>query len=129
MNRIILFATITLFLTASIGCRKAPKTAEIMLTCKPLGTQSVDVSSLRAELHTTATYESLKYYFEVKGSATTSSGTMKEIVPGRYFLVVWKDNDNSNDFSKNDFFGFYPQPLNLVAGDQIPITVEMYVVE
>lgn len=129
MNRIILFATIALLLSASPGCKKAPKTADIILTCKPLGTQQVDVSSLRAELHNTATYESLKYHFDVKGSATLSSGTLKEIVPGRYFLVVWKDLDNSNDFSKNDYFGFHPQPLNLVAGDQIPITVEMYVVE
>jgi len=89
----------------------------------------VDLTDLRAELHTTATYESLKYHFQVKMTAASSIGSIKEIVPGRYFLVVWKDNDSNQKFSKGDFFGFYPHALNLKAGDNTSVTVEMYIIE
>ncbi len=113
------------------GCKKLnkPTTADITVVCSPLPGKTVDVSDLRAELHGTATFESLKYHFDVKGTAASSTGSLKEIAPGRYFLVVWKDLDASNTFSKNDIFGFYPTALDLFAGDAKNLTVQMYIVE
>jgi hypothetical protein len=128
----IIYLIIVLALVASwSGCKKwkKPTTADITVVCTPLAGKTVDVSDLKAELHANATYESLKYHFAVKGTATSSTGTLKEITPGKYFLVVWKDLDSSGDFSKNDIFGFYPTALNLVAGDVKNLTVEMYIVE
>lgn len=125
----------TIFLTALLlsmlfaGCKKEPTVANMTVVCVPLAGEVVDVSDLKAELHTTATYENLKYSFAVKGTAASATGALKDIVPGRYFLVVWKDMDNSLDFSKNDIFGFYPTALDLKAGDEKNLTVEMYIIE
>jgi hypothetical protein len=115
----------------SFGCKKenTPKTADLMVACKALVGHDVDVSDLKAELHSTATFDNLKYSFPVKGTLQSSSGSIKEIASGRYFLVVWKDNDNNQTFSKSDFFGFHPYALDLKGGDKKSITVEMYIVD
>ncbi len=113
----------------AVGCKKAPTTAEMTITCVPLSGVTVNVSDLKAELHATATYDNLKYHFQVKGTQVSSKGTLKEIEPGRYFLVVWKDMDSNSKFSKDDIFGFHPAPLNLKAGDIENLTIQMYIVE
>lgn len=130
-NSIIILLVALAGLSISSGCGKLkkPTTANITVVCSPLPGKTVDVSNLKAELHGTATFDNLKYHFDVKGTAASSTGTMKEIAPGRYFLVVWKDLDASNTFSKDDIFGFYPTALDLVAGDEKNLTVQMYIVE
>ena len=132
MKRIfILLLMVAIGLSSFSGCKKLkkPTTANITVVCSPLPGKTVDVSDLKAELHGTATYDNLKYHFAVKGTAASSTGNIKEVAPGRYFLVVWKDLDASNTFSKDDIFGFYPTALDLVAGDEKNLTVQMYIVE
>lgn len=131
MNRSAIIILLLISVAFYAGCKKnkLPTTADLSVTCVALEGHTVDLSDLRAELHTTATYESLKYHFQIKGTAVTSTGQLKDIEPGRYFLVVWKDNDSNQKFSKGDFFGFYPHALNLKAGDNTSLTVEMYIIE
>jgi hypothetical protein len=131
MKRIIIPVLIAIALIGSVGCKKEkiPKTADLMVACKALEGYDVDVSDLKAELHSTATYDNLKYSFAVSGTLQSSTGTLKDIAQGRYFLVVWKDNNNDQTFSKSDFFGFHPYALDLKGGDKKSITVEMYIVE
>lgn len=131
MNRSVILILLIISVAFCTGCKKnkLPTTAELNVTCVALEGHSVDLSDLRAELHTNATYESLKYHFQIKGTAATSTGQLTEIEPGRYFLVVWKDIDSNQKFSKGDFFGFYPHALNLKAGDNPSLTIEMYIIE
>ncbi|MFO7722526.1 MAG: hypothetical protein R6V49_04805 [Bacteroidales bacterium] len=131
MKRIAFLIIIAVAVGVASGCKKdkTPKTADLMVACKALEGYDVDVSDLKAELHATATYDNLKYSFPVTGTLQSSTGSIKDIAPGRYFLVVWKDNDANQTFSKTDFFGFYPYALDLKGGDKKSLTVEMYIVD
>lgn len=113
-------------LSAGCGKNKVPDNADVSVACVPLEGESVDVSNLRAELHSTATYDNLKFHFDVKGTALSSKGEIKKIKLGRYFLVIWKDVDADLQFSKGDIFGFYPHALDLKGGENLALTVNMY---
>lgn len=132
MNRIIILFFVVITVTLSgVGCKKEklPVTADLSVTCTALEGHDVELNNLRAELHSTATYDNLKYNFQINASAAGASGQITELIPGRYFLVVWRDNDNDQKFSKGDFFGFYPYALDLKAGDKKALKVEMYIVD
>ncbi len=131
MNKTILSLVVLAVFFLVSGCKKdkLPTTAELNITCKPLKGQTLSMKDLKAELHTTATYENLKYHVTLQGTDSLSTGKIGNITPARYFLVVWKDNDDSKTFTKNDFFGFYPNALNLKAGDNKKLTIEMYIIQ
>ncbi|MBK6365203.1 MAG: hypothetical protein IPF52_17705 [Saprospiraceae bacterium] len=40
--------------------------------------------------------------------------TISDILPGNYYLSVWKDNNNSKELDKGDFIGIYGE-INLGA--------------
>jgi hypothetical protein len=46
-------------------------------------------------------------YVRVQGSGPETSFTLSDLVPGVYYLDIWKDVDNSGTWSIGDFVGWY----------------------
>jgi hypothetical protein len=46
-------------------------------------------------------------YVRVQGSGPETSFTIGDLVPGTYYLDVWKDVDNSGTWSIGDFVGWF----------------------
>lgn len=46
-------------------------------------------------------------FVRVDGSGPQTSFTISDLVPGVYFLDIWKDVDNSGNWSVGDFVGWY----------------------
>jgi hypothetical protein len=134
MKKIIIFSIVVLFATASMlfnSCdnEEDPTTGDVSVSLVPLSGESVDVSGMTVELHTTATYDALYMQLYSSGYAGSASVEIKEIVPGTYYLVAWTDNDGSSDFSTGDYFGFHPGAINIAAGDNLSYTIEVYVID
>lgn len=70
------------------------------------------------------------------GSFSIVNFTMQEIIPGDYYIDVWKDNDNSLTYSNGDFLGWYgsgdllnPQlnKVSIIEGHTTHVNIQMYI--
>ncbi len=131
-NNILLSVIILLLsIIVAVGCRKEeeePDEADVKITCVPLTGETVDVSSLKVELHKSAKFELPFKTNTSSGSATSSSTTFSAVNNGTYYAVAWDDLDNSGDYNTGDTFGFYDAPIK-VDGKKVSITISMYEVQ
>jgi hypothetical protein len=125
----------TIFILAAflaVSCKKNnPTTADIKVSCVPLDGEQIDVSELKVQLHQTAVFDAQTAYKEMDclGSSSTSNASFQDIQPGKYYLCAWKDIDASTTFTAGDLFGFYTAPINLMAGKDVNIQIEVYEIE
>jgi hypothetical protein len=145
MKKITMFQILgVLFLGMAIivtGCKKKedPTTGTITGTATfPAGT-SGDLSNAKASLYTGLTEWQNNIpvkYVAVSGSGAAVSFTLNDIVPGTYYLDVWKDIDNTATWTANDFVGWYGSgglgsitltPLQVTAGGTFTTNVTMYI--
>ncbi|MDT8309550.1 MAG: hypothetical protein RQ866_08450 [Bacteroidales bacterium] len=117
-----------LFVTFS-SCKKKRETGDIEVTCKPLEGETVDVSTLSIELHSKSNFNAKITSTTSTGSSSMSKGSFEKLQPDVYYVMAWKDFDSNLMISKDDYFGFWPYPINLDKGETKNITIEMYVVE
>ena len=76
-----------------------------------------DLSNAKVTLYTSL--ENFELNQPVRNAAVQGSGgsvtfTISDILPGNYYLSVWKDNNNSKELDKGDFIGIYGE-INLCA--------------
>lgn len=125
------------------GCKKddpAPTVGTITGSAFfPAGT-SGDLSNAKVSIYTGLTEWQnnvpLKFV-AVSGSGATATFTIADIVPGTYYLDVWKDIDNSATWTAGDFVGWYGAgglgsisltPLQITAGGSVTANITMYIV-
>mgnify|MGYP006306483593 CR=1 FL=1 len=131
MKKRVIFSMIVLlpFLILSFSCKKKSEKGDIQVSCKPLAGETVDVSSLTVEIHSRAQFDAKITSAQAAGSATLSTASFSNLDPGRYYVMAWKDIDNSSTVTENDYFGFYPFPINLNKGNSKNIQIELYIVD
>ncbi|MBK8623708.1 MAG: DUF2141 domain-containing protein [Saprospiraceae bacterium] len=71
---------------------------------------SGDLSNAKVSLYTTL--ENFELNQPVRNVAVQGSGgnvtfTIPDVLPGNYYLSVWKDNNNSQELDNKDFIGIY----------------------
>jgi uncharacterized protein (DUF2141 family) len=76
---------------------------------------SGDLSNAKVSLYTSL--ENFEINQPVRSVAVNGSGgsvtfTIPNVLPGNYYLSVWKDNNNSEELDKGDFIGIYGE-INL----------------
>ncbi len=72
----------------------------------------------------------------VTGSGASVSFTMLDVIPGNYYLDVWKDNDNDGFWTIGDFIGWYGSgglgspnltEFQIAEGETFSCNVSMYI--
>ncbi len=127
------------------GCKKkdttpAPTVGTITGTASfPAGT-SGDLSNAKVSIYTGLTEWQQNIpvkYKAVNGSGASVTFSITDVVPGTYYLDVWKDVDNSANWTTNDFVGWYGSgglgsvsltPLQVTAGGSFNCNITMYIV-
>jgi uncharacterized protein (DUF2141 family) len=62
-------------------------------------------------------------FIMVTGTGTSVTYRMTTVTPGKYFLDVWKDNDNSGTWSIGDYIGWYGSgTIGYVQLDTVRVT-------
>ena len=73
---------------------------------------------------------------EVDGSGSSVTFSLSDVVPGNYYLDVWKNNDNDDIWSVGDFVGWYGSgdlsnpsliEIQIQEGQTIPVSVNMWI--
>ena len=110
------------------GCKKKDekKSTDLNISIVPLQGETVDVSTLSVELHSSALYNNIVYSAAASGSTTSSTANFTNLEPGTYYLMAWRDVDNNGEYSNGDIFGFYVEPMTVTKGMQYNVTLEMY---
>jgi len=105
----------------------------------PAGT-SGDLSNAKVSIYTS--WENWNFNQPIKFTATQGSGAsvtfeMVDVLPGNYYLDVWKDIDNSATWTSGDFVGWYgsgglgsPQltEFQIAQGETKNFSVSMYII-
>ncbi len=101
---------------------------------------SGDLSNAKVSIYTS--YDNWAYNIPLAYTAATGTGSsvsfsLTDIPAGIYYLDVWKDNDNSGDWSLGDFVGWYGDgglggpsltEISIQDGQTKEITVSMIVI-
>jgi len=115
INFLLIIAVV--FLGATIvlsGCKKKSDTTPTVTTVKgtasfPAGV-SGDLSNCKVSLYTGLTEwdnNNPVKYVSVVGSGANVVFSMTGVLPGNYYLDVWKDIDNSGTWTSGDYVGWY----------------------
>lgn len=100
---------------------------------------SGDLSNAKVSLYTT--YDNWVNNQPIKSGAVTGTGasvtfTVDNVLPGNYYLDIWKDNDNNAFWSTGDFVGWYGSgslgsasltEFQISEGQTIQMTIQMYI--
>jgi hypothetical protein len=136
-----------LFLGATIvlsGCKKdsaepAPVVTQVVGTASFPAGVSGDLSNAKASLYIGLTEWQNNMpvkYAAVKGAGANVTYAITDILPGTYYLDVWKDVDNNSNWSIGDFVGWYGSgsigspnltPFQVVSGGTYTANVTMYI--
>jgi len=105
----------------------------------PAGT-SGDLSNSKVSLYTSydnwLNNQPIKFG-AVSGSGASANFTLTNVNPGNYYLDVWKDIDNSADWSSTDYVGWYGSgglgspaltEFQISDGQTFSCTVDMYII-
>lgn len=72
----------------------------------------------------------------VEGSGNSVTFVFSDLDAGVYYLDVWKDNDNSGNWTAGDFVGVYdtngdfvPDPINLSEGSTVDVEVTVGILQ
>jgi uncharacterized protein (DUF2141 family) len=127
------------------SCKKKSDTTPTPVT-QVVGTASFpagvsgDLSNAKVSLYTSVTEWQNNIpvkYGAVKGSGASVTFALTDILPGTYYLDVWKDIDNSGTWSTNDFVGWYGTgslgsvtltPFQVSSGSTYTANVSMFIV-
>jgi hypothetical protein len=138
---VLLFTTVILF----SGCAKksdttpTPVTAVVGTASFPAGV-SGDLTNCKASLYIGLTEWQNNIpvaYRAVTGSGATVTFNISNILPGTYYLDVWKDIDNTGTWTTGDFVGWFGSgsigsptltPFQVVQGGTYTANVTMYIV-
>jgi len=75
-------------------------------------------------------------FVAVTGSGSNVTFALTNVLPGNYYLDVWKDNDNNAVWSVGDFIGWYGSgglgspfltEIQLTEGTSATVTVSMFI--
>ena len=105
----------------------------------PAGT-SGDLATAKVSLYTS--YENWNANQPIKYSATIGSGAsvtfeLTDVLPGNYYMDIWKDNDNNAFWTSNDFVGWYGSgglgspsltEFQITEGQTFNCSVNMYII-
>ncbi len=76
-------------------------------------------------------------FIAVGGSGPSVSFTLNNVLPGNYYLDVWKDNDNNAVWSRGDFVGWFGSgglgspfltEIQITEGMTATVTVSMFII-
>jgi uncharacterized protein (DUF2141 family) len=102
---------------------------------------SGDLSNAKVSLYTTRESFELNQpvrFVAVNGNGGSVTFTIPNVLPGSYYLSVWKDNNNSTKIDDLDYFGVYGQISNdgfnlteveVKEGQSVTCTVDMIILE
>lgn len=123
-----------LTVTATSSSTKVTGTAHF-----PAGV-SGDLSNAKVSIYTTwdnwNANQPIKFVAAI-GSGAAVTFTMDNVLPGNYYLDVWKDIDNNAVWSSGDFVGWYgsgglgsPQltEFQITQGQTFTVDVQMYII-
>ena len=101
---------------------------------------SGDLSNAKVSIYTTL--DNWNFNQPIKFTAAIGSGasitfTMTDVLPGNYYLDVWKDIDNNAFWSSGDFVGWYGSgglgspaltEFQITQGQTFNVSVSMYII-
>jgi hypothetical protein len=126
--------------TGSLTVQQASNVTKITgVAAFPAGT-SGDLSNSKVSIYTS--WENWNFNQPIKFTATSGSGAsvsfeMVDVLPGNYYLDVWKDIDNSATWTVGDFVGWYgsgglgsPQltEFQIGQGENKNFAIQMYII-
>lgn len=128
-----------MFAVVMTGCKKEDKNTIIKGTASFLAGSSGDLSNSKISLYTT--YDNWVNNQPIRFQAMTGAGAsvsfeLKDVLPGNYYLDIWKDIDNSATWTVGDFVGWYgsgglgsPQltEFQITDGQTIEMVIQMYI--
>lgn len=137
-----LFLGIILLALAIIytGCKKDDKETKITGTASfPAGT-SGDLSNAKVSLYTS--YDNWLNnqpirFVTVSGAGASVTFEILDVLPGNYYLDIWKDIDNSATWSFGDYVGWYGSgglgspsltEFQIAEGQTFTANVNMYII-
>lgn len=101
---------------------------------------SGDLSNAKVSLYTTLdnwTNNTPIRFVATVGTGSSVTFTLTNVLPGNYYLDVWKDIDNNAFWSKGDFVGWYGAgglgspsltELQVTQGQTVNVNVDMYII-
>ena len=137
------FAIIAVFLSVVIliaGCKKEEEKDTIVrgTATFPAGTTG-DLVNSKVSLYTSWDNWNNNHpirFVAVSGSGATVTFEFKDVLPGNYYLDIWKDIDNSAGWSTGDYVGWYGSgglgspnltEFQIADGQTIDVSVSMYI--
>lgn len=146
MKRILLITSLTgmFFLTFAVlfsGCKKEEtKTTNINGTAFFPAGVSGDLSNVKVSIYTTL--DNWNFNQPIKFASAVGSGanvtfSMTDVLPGNYYLDVWKDIDNTATWTSGDFVGWYGSgglgspaltEFQITQGQTMTFDVQMYII-
>lgn len=122
------------------GCKKKEEETKITGTASFLAGTSGDLSNAKVSLYTTYDnwlYNSPVRYVTASGAGASITFEIKDVLPGNYYLDIWKDIDNSSTWTSGDFVGWYGSgglgseqltEFQITEGQTFSIDVRMYII-
>lgn len=105
----------------------------------PAGT-SGDLSNAKVSIYTSwdnwLNNQPIKFG-AVTGTGSSVSFTLNDVLPGNYYLDIWKDNDNSATWTTGDFVGWYGSgglgsptltEFQITQGQSVSMTINMFII-
>ncbi len=136
MKKIFIIASIFCFFIIFSSCKKDDTTTsstsgKISISITKLASESgtVNCNGLSVEVHTKATYDAKVASAISTGSASTGSASFSALAKGKYYIMAWKDMDNSNSYTTGDLFGFVETPLVVNGGEIKNFSIQMYILK
>lgn len=121
------------------GCKKEKVTMVKGTASFPAGV-SGDLVNSKVSLYTS--YENWNNnqpikFIAVSGTGASVSFEIKDVLPGNYYLDIWKDIDNSATWSSGDYVGWYGSgglgspaltEFQIIDGQTVDVNVNMYII-
>lgn len=121
------------------GCNKEDETIVKGNASFPAGVTG-DLTNAKVSLYTS--YDNWNNNQPIKFAAVSGGGAsvtfeLKDVLPGNYYLDIWKDIDNSATWSSGDYVGWYGSgglgspfltEFQITDGQTVEIDVDMYII-
>jgi hypothetical protein len=140
--RFITFSAIALLLIVAVfsACKKDEKVTKIVGTAYFPAGVSGDLSNVKVSIYTNIdnwnNNSPIKYVSAI-GAGATVTFSMEDVLPGNYYLDVWKDIDNTATWTSGDFVGWYGAgglgsisltEFQITDGQTFDVDVQMYII-
>jgi len=140
MKKILLISSIFCLFVILSSCKKDSTTTpsststtsgKISITITKLASETgtVNCNGLSVEVHTKPTYDAKVTSTTSVGTATSATASFNGLAKGKYYIMAWKDNDNSNSFTAGDYFGYVETPTIINGGEVLNYNIQMYILK